>query len=317
MKSATSLKVATVWAVVFAAITAVSMSAQQVDAHGDTNTYANAGGGAQGFGDDAASRSWEMISVNGELQGNVDSKTAKVGDRVVLKTTAKVQTSDGSIIPKGSRLVGRVTDVQAHNGDRAVAQLGIAFDHAELKNSQSIAIHSIIRTVRPSPGVMAMDTMSSDDTMGAPMGGGGMSGGRMGGGGAQPLVGAQPIAGGRGSGPLGTGSGPLGSAGSATNEAGNLGGPIDRTTNTAAGGLSDPVSARQDTAVQLAGHGDTGIEGGVHSAAAARATPHPTEIPGVMLAGSSSASGLFVASGRNEIQFTSGMQMQLGVVADR
>jgi hypothetical protein len=36
-----------------------------------------------------------------------------------------------------------------------------------------------------------------------------------------------------------------------------------------------------------------------------------------MLAGSSTASGLFVASGRNDIEFTSGVQMQLGIVADR
>jgi hypothetical protein len=314
------MKATTVFAVVIAATMSATLPAQQVDAHGDANVYANSGGAqGAGFGDDAASRSWEMIAVNGELQGNVDSKTAKVGDRVVLKTTAKAQTSDGSIIPKGSRLVGRVTEVQAHNSDRAVAQLGIAFDHAELKNGQSVAIHSLIRTVHPAPAVAAIDTMGSDDSIGAPMSPS-MSGGRMGAG-SQPVGGgAQPIAGGRGSGPLGAGGGPLGPNGTATNEAGTLGGTIDRTGNSVgqtAGGLSEPVSRREDSAVQLAGHGDSGLDRGAHSAAAARATPHPTGIPGVMLAGSGSASGLFVASGRNDIQFTSGMQMQLGIVSDR
>ena len=56
-----------------------------------------------------------MSSVSGELEGKLDSKTAKVGDRVVLKTTEKVQTSDGTVIPRGSRLVGHVTQVQAHD----------------------------------------------------------------------------------------------------------------------------------------------------------------------------------------------------------
>ncbi len=53
-------------------------------------TYAPAAGG---FGDLAASHAWEMSAVTGELEGKLDSKTAKVGDRVVLKTTDKVQTS--------------------------------------------------------------------------------------------------------------------------------------------------------------------------------------------------------------------------------
>src|SRR5579862_9845199 len=236
-KTAQLLAVATV---VFASATLV---AQQVDAHGDSNTYANAGGAqGAGFGDDAASRSWEMVAVTGEFQGNVDSKSAKVGDRVVLKTTAKAQTSDGTIIPKGSRLIGRVTQVQAHNSDRAVAQLGIAFDHAELKNGQSVAIHSLIRTVRPSPSVMAMDQMGSDDSMGAPMGSS-MGGGRMGAG-TQPMGGGtQPMGGGRNNGTLGTGSGPLGPNGPVTSGAGNMGGPVDRTGNQvgqAAGGLEAP-----------------------------------------------------------------------------
>jgi hypothetical protein len=296
------------------AFASATLSAQQVDAHGDSNTYANAGGAqGAGFGDDAASRSWEMIAVTGELQGNLDSKSAKVGDRVVLKTTSKTQTSDGSILPKGTRLVGRVTEVQAHNSDRAVAQLGIAFDHAELKSGQSVAIHSLIRTVQPSQSVTSMNSMSSDDSITAPMSSS-MGGGRMGGGMQPAGGGVQPAAGGRGMG------GPLGPNGTATNEAGNLGGAVDRTGNTVgqtAGGLEAPVSSREDSTVQLAGHGDSGLDSGAHSAAAARARPHPTGIPGVMLAGNSTSSGLFVAAGRNDIQFTSGTQMQLGIVADR
>ena len=53
--------------------------------------------------------------MTGELDGKLDSKTAKVGDRVVLKTMDKVQTSDGTVIPRGSRLVGHVTEVQAYD----------------------------------------------------------------------------------------------------------------------------------------------------------------------------------------------------------
>ncbi len=75
-----------------------------------------------------------MTSVTGELENKLDTKSAKVGDRVALKTTDKVQVSDGTIIPRGSRLIGHISELQAHNGDRAIAQMGIVFDRVELKN---------------------------------------------------------------------------------------------------------------------------------------------------------------------------------------
>ncbi len=114
-------------------------------------TYAPKAGG---FGDLAASHAWEMSPVTGELDGKLDSKTARVGDRVVLKTMDKVQTSDGTVIPRGSRLVGHVTEVQAYDPAHGTAQIAIAFDHAELKNGQSIAIYTLIGGVVPSGGAV-------------------------------------------------------------------------------------------------------------------------------------------------------------------
>jgi len=294
-------------------ITSIPLVAQQMeaDASASAGAYANTGVAKGGFGDEAASRSFEMTSVTGELQGKLDSKNAKPGDHVTLKTTEKVQTSDGTVIPKGSRLLGRVTEVQSHANDRAIAQMGIAFDHAELKNGQSVQIHSLIRTVRPSPSVSSMNSMSGDDSMSAGMSGGG----RMGGGGRGGVLG-----------------GALGAGGNAPADAGSLGGgavngTIDRTGNSTAAGTNTNVGAnvggvggvdaREDTSVQVAGHGDGPVTGGAHAAAAARAVPHTTGIPGVLVAGSSTSSGLFINSDRHELQLENGTRFELGVVADR
>ena len=65
-----------------------------------------------------------------------------------------------------------------------------------------------------------------------------------------------------------------------------------------------------------AGNSDADEHVGAHQRAAARAVPRPTAIPGVMLAGNSTASGVFLAS-MKDIQFASGTQMQLGITADR
>ncbi len=295
-------------AMVIATITSIPLLAQQVSGSGSANdsaktTYTAATGG---FGDQAASHAWEMSSVTGELDGKLDSKTARVGDRVVLKTTQKVQTSDGTVIPKGSRLVGHVTAVQAYSKEHGAAQMGIAFDRAELKNGQSIAVHTLIRGVNPSASALDADAMNDDAMMGQPMGGSMGGNGRMG---AGPAMGS-----GR------AGGGLLGGAGGAVSGVGGVAGDTLDRTGDAASSVSEQAGAglgsTANAAVETAGHSDLNVDAGAHDVAAARAVPHATGIPGVMLAGSGSASGVFSASRKN-VELESGTEIQLGIVADR
>jgi hypothetical protein len=230
-----------------------------------------------------------MTSVTGELEVKLDAKNAKVGDRVILKTTEKVQVSDGTVIPRGTRLVGHITEVQARDSSHGVSQIAIVFDRAELKGGQSLAIHTLIRGVNPNPGVT---TMNSSDPMSAT---------------SDPLSGSATTGGGRGS--RGGGSG----------QTGVVGGAVQKTpaaTSSVGDRTGAPANADTGGAVQLAGHGeDVNENTGAHQLAAARAVPHPTAIPGVMLAGNSSSSGVFLAS-RKDVAFESGTQMQLGIVRD-
>lgn len=291
-------------------------------------TYTPKGGA---YGDQAASHAWEMSSISGELENKLDSKTAKAGDRVVLKTIEKVQTSDGTLIPRGSRLIGHVTEVQAWSKEHGAAQMGIAFDRVEMKGGQNVAIFTLIKGLTPSASAMAMGSgsMDNDGAFGAPMGGspamggagmgggrgnGGLMGGAMGGAGGT-LNGAGGMAGGVGGGVAGGTRGTVDDTGSMAGSA--TGGVMDRTDasastigNRAGAGLGSTDNA----AVNTAGHGDMRLPTGAHAAAAERAIPHPTRIPGVMLAGNATASGLLLASRKN-IELESGTQMQLGIVA--
>ena len=253
-------------------------------------TYAPAAGG---FGDLAASHAWEMSAVTGELEGRLDSRIAKVGDRVVLKTTEKVQTSDGTMIPRGSRLVGHITEVQAYDQQHGPAKIAIAFDRAELKNGQSIAVYALIRGVSPSG--MAANSMNDDRMSDMPSG----SSGRMGGG---------QFA---GYGPGGVG------LDRPTETLPGGGGTLDRSADAAASERDRAKANLGWTEDSLAtGRGDLSADTSAHGVAAARARPHPTNIPGVMLAGNSTSSGVLLGSLKN-IQFESGTQIQLGVAADR
>jgi hypothetical protein len=257
-------------------------------------TYAPKAGG---FGDLAASHAWEMSAVTCELDGKLDSKSARVGDPVVLKTMDKVVTSDGTVIPRGSRLVGHVTEVQAYDPVHGPARIAIAFDHAELKNGRSIAIYTLIGGVVPSGG--AINDLQSRESREDDGGGGGMMG--------MPVAGGVMANGGRKSATnADIGDGP----GSATSQ-------IDRASDTAVG------EWKRDQTNQASNSGSTGSTtaqggGGVnagtgaHAVAAARAVPHTTQIPGVLLAGNSSSSGVLLSLIRN-LQFESGTEIQLGV----
>lgn len=92
----------------------------------------------------------EFSPVRGELVDKLDSKTAKAGDSVVVKTKDKVKTADGTEIPKGSKLLGHVTGVKASGGGSENSQVMLAFDRIELKGGQSLAIHSEIQGLSPS-----------------------------------------------------------------------------------------------------------------------------------------------------------------------
>lgn len=257
--------------------------------HSNTSTAA-ASGGAYSVAD--------MRTVSGQLESKLDSKSARVGDPVVLKTRQKMKTADGTVIPKGTRLMGHVTSVQAHDAAHAQSELGLVFDRAELKNGQSIVIDSTIRSIEPPVNAFADDSMAEDDSLAAPAGGSVVGGGRAGGG----LIGGGGVGGGRlvGGAPL---AGAMNTAGSATAQTGaGLTGAADGTMHSA-GDVAGHAAGNLDAETRAAG----GAGGGLAA--------HATGLPGVMLQGgaSDSLSGMLSASRKN-VHLDSGTQMELGIV---
>jgi hypothetical protein len=110
----------------------------------------------------AAAPQAPMSPVNGELESKLDSKTAKTGDNVVVKTQTAIKTSDGTEIPKGSKLVGHIIAVQS-SASGTNSQVALQFDHIELKGGQSLPVHSQIQSISP-----AGTAASTTGAMGAP-----------------------------------------------------------------------------------------------------------------------------------------------------
>ena len=278
----------------------------QANANGEsTGSFAVQGqdDSANADADGRAAGHAQLRPVTGELQGKLNSKTAKVGEPVVLKTTEKIKTADGFVIPRGSRLIGHVTEVRARAKGHEESSMGIAFDHAELKNGQSFAIHSVIESVGPSAAQLEADSMASQDTFAGPAGGGMVAGGgAMGGGAAVGQAGGGLLGG--GAGVVGGASSAAGGAGS--NVASNAGGALNAGDNA--------IGATGDLAGNAAANVGRGVNGSAGATGALGA--HATSIPGVMLDSNAAggASGTFSAMRRN-VQLESGTEMVVGLAA--
>ena len=146
-----------------------------------------------------------MKPVDGELISSLDSKTAKVGDNVVIQTKASVKTADGTEIPKGSKLMGHVVAAQASAaGAGSNSQMALEFDHVELKGGQNLAVHSQIQSISPAGGgdtrggAMSAPPAEGSANTSSPNGGsraGNVPQGTSAGPGAAPAAGGAPAAG--------------------------------------------------------------------------------------------------------------------------
>jgi hypothetical protein len=96
--------------------------------------------------------------LTAELQKEIDVRKAKVGDEVVLKTTQAVKSKNRTIVAKGARLLGRVTEV-AQKSDNGASRVGILFDRLE---HGSLAV-PIAATITSLTSAAARTRVNNDD----------------------------------------------------------------------------------------------------------------------------------------------------------
>lgn len=133
-------------------------------------------------------RSIEVASgtqLAAQLQETLDVRHAHVGDRVILKTTEAIKQNGHTLVNKGARLVGRVTEVQQRAKGDAESRIGLVFDRLE-NGSLSLPITATINSVTQATAHTSMadadvttDTGASSTTSGraGSSGGGGLLGG--------------------------------------------------------------------------------------------------------------------------------------------
>jgi hypothetical protein len=80
------------------------------------------------------------ITIRVSLEKSVDAGKNHAGDEVLAGTTENVYSQRQIVIPKGSKLVGHVTEVKAKAKAESQSILGIRFDRAVLKDGREIQL---------------------------------------------------------------------------------------------------------------------------------------------------------------------------------
>lgn len=259
----------------------ISRQAAQTNVNQTAGTAAQAG--------QASAQANQATQLSAELTKSIDTRHAKVGDKVLARTTRTAHLADGIKLPRGTRLVGHVTRVHARSRADHSAQLAFAFDRAILRHGRSIPIHAVLTSVSAPSAMATADAMSDMDA------------GPAGGGMAAPAP--APARGGL----LGGGA-----AGGALH---STGGMVGHATSVAGNGLAsaDRMGSGMANDVNANAIGD--VAAGAHAMGTLNGTPVPVaHLPGVTLSSSSdsAASGTFHSSHRN-FSLDSGTQMMMNV----
>jgi hypothetical protein len=79
----------------------------------------------------------------------LDSSKLKDGDSIEVETAGSFKLPDGTLVPKGSHLTGRVTAAKARSKGDSDSQLTMSFDKLNIMNGKQLAIKGTVQAVFP------------------------------------------------------------------------------------------------------------------------------------------------------------------------
>jgi hypothetical protein len=133
--------------------------------------------------------------VDAQLQSTLDVNKARVGDEVVFRTRESIRGASGVVVPKGTALIGRITEVQRRTKENSQSRIGMIFDRLQGKDLSAPFSASIVSISNVAARATAGDSLMSD-VSGSSQASGGVSHRSSGGGGGGLLGGVGNTVGG-------------------------------------------------------------------------------------------------------------------------
>ena len=132
-------------------------------------------------------------SVSAELTKRIDTKKAKVGDEVDLKTTSAAKFADGTELPKGTKLVGKVTDVHPKSNTDKTSHVAFDLERAVTKDGHDVPVHAAVTSMMVSVQPVDTSAMMSPGSGGGGTAGGSSAGGSSGSPSSAPSAPSMPV----------------------------------------------------------------------------------------------------------------------------
>jgi len=102
--------------------------------------------------------------IHAVLEKIVHPKKVKVGDEVVARMTDSTKLKDGTELPKGTKIVGKVTEVKMKADNEGPSKLGLLFDKAQLKDGKEIPVTMALVSVAPRWEQGGVDPVAGENT---------------------------------------------------------------------------------------------------------------------------------------------------------
>jgi hypothetical protein len=90
-------------------------------------------------------------SVPVKVTKTLESSKLKEGDLIELETSGSFKLPDGTLVPKGSKLLGHVTDARARSKGDPGSELTISFDKLNISGGKQLAVKGTVQAVFPPP----------------------------------------------------------------------------------------------------------------------------------------------------------------------
>ncbi len=106
--------------------------------------------------------------IPAQLMGSVDARKAKPGDAIEARITQDLTARNGELlVPKDTKVVGHVTEAQARTKEQKESQVGIAFDHAVMKDGSEVSLPMSIQAI-VAPQILSAANNDDDEGAGSP-----------------------------------------------------------------------------------------------------------------------------------------------------
>ena len=143
----------------FAAALLLGISTAQSVSQSQSTTVASTGAAADAqITAGAANEIAASTIIPAELAKALDAKKAKPNDEVVAKTAQDLLAHGQIVIPRGSKIIGHVTEAKARSKTEPQSTIGIVFDRLLLKDGRTMPLQVAVQAIRgPARSASTMD----------------------------------------------------------------------------------------------------------------------------------------------------------------